>query len=497
MCKICVGQEILIKDPGTGDCIYKPVLWTGTRDDFFISGEDFYEKYTQEEAEEHFGVKFPCFRQDLPDDKLWRKLLSRGVRLVHQEFLPECFDVRDYREWIELKQPFLFPIRVEFDSGLLSLKKVKLPEDLCNAVREGIATIIVESPWETRNLSPWVLEGLVEFQQIYGFPKERVVLCGSQAGSRIENLIESRDYPFVFKKIQYFREICWNVGRVSILKPWVQNQLKGWYTSFESTTGKNGFSKVFLAEIGRATQERLFLFGTLHELFKDKAYFSFRNHYSQNQEDITEQLGDLKSILPRYVEWYGPVADFLESYDYSKQYELDLDSTQDITECFSLESDRQFRESSFIEIIPETNFMNINNTFITEKTYKPMLSAKPFIVFSCPGFLQSLHEDGFKTFGDFWDESYDQEEDAYLRMIKIKDLMQTLSQLSNEEMQRMYRDMKPVLQHNFELLISKQEAEKTLEWYKGLSGQKVEKTLECYEGLSGQKADKKLKRQIV
>lgn len=468
MDKIRVGQEVLIVDRETGCFISKPVLWTGTRNDFFITGEDFYEKYNQEKVEQRFGVKFPCFRQDLKDDTLWNILYGKGVRLVHQEFIPEYFEVRDYRYWIQENKPFIFPIRIEFDTALRYFSKIKLPKDLKEAVQAGLATIVIESPWETRNLAPWCFEGLVNFQKIYRFPKNQVIFCGSQAGSKVETLVTTQNYPFTFHKIQYFREFCWNVNRQSILRPEVQSKLNNWFKFFSGETGKRGFSKTFLAELGRSTPDRLFLFGILHEEFKDKSYFSFRNHYDSDTAVIYGNLQVLKEIMFRYVDWYGKIADFLKSYDYSKRYELDLGYGSQIEDWFSLDSDKDFRKSSFVEIVPETNFTNEYNSFITEKTYKPILSAKPFIVVANSGFLKALQEDGFQTFSRWWDESYDEEKDGYLRLIKIRNLLQSLSKLSEEEMQKMYEEMKPTLLHNFNLLVDRGETIKTLRWYRSL-----------------------------
>jgi hypothetical protein len=48
-----------------------------------------------------------------------------------------------------------------------------------------------------------------------------------------------------------------------------------------------------------------------------------------------------------------------------------------------------------------------NETFVTEKTYKPLLVGHPFLVVGGQYTLRHLHAFGFKTFGDLIDESYD------------------------------------------------------------------------------------------
>lgn len=46
-------------------------------------------------------------------------------------------------------------------------------------------------------------------------------------------------------------------------------------------------------------------------------------------------------------------------------------------------------------------------TFRTEKIWKPMLMAHPFVVAANPGYYKDLHSAGFRTFGHLIDESFD------------------------------------------------------------------------------------------
>ena len=86
--------------------------------------------------------------------------------------------------------------------------------------------------------------------------------------------------------------------------------------------------------------------------------------------------------------------------------------------------------------------------FPTEKTEKCLVVGQPFILVSTPYFLKQLREWGFETFGDFWDESYDNELDDGKRLEKIFEQIQYISSLSLEEVEDMYYRMIPILQHN-------------------------------------------------
>ena len=82
-----------------------------------------------------------------------------------------------------------------------------------------------------------------------------------------------------------------------------------------------------------------------------------------------------------------------------------------------------------------------------------MLLKKPMIVMGPAHYLEHLRQLGFRTFGDFWDESYDGYEGAD-RYSKILKLINELSQLSLEQLEIMYWDMQHTLDHNHNLLVS-------------------------------------------
>jgi hypothetical protein len=63
----------------------------------------------------------------------------------------------------------------------------------------------------------------------------------------------------------------------------------------------------------------------------------------------------------------------------------------------------QFR----IEIVPET-YTRGDTFFPTEKTARPIMAEKPILVYGPRRFLRRMRElHGFRTYGDCWDESYD------------------------------------------------------------------------------------------
>lgn len=59
-----------------------------------------------------------------------------------------------------------------------------------------------------------------------------------------------------------------------------------------------------------------------------------------------------------------------------------------------------------IEIVAES-YVYGDTFFPTEKTVRPLVAGKPMIVMGPRGFLRRLRDMGFRTWGDLWDETYD------------------------------------------------------------------------------------------
>ena len=103
--------------------------------------------------------------------------------------------------------------------------------------------------------------------------------------------------------------------------------------------------------------------------------------------------------------------------------------------------------TSFLHIVSETIWQE--KIHFTEKVFKPIVLHQPFVVLQAPGSLEYLRSYGFKTFGDWWDESYDTIEDPQQRMQAIADIVNSIGNKSLEELETMRMEMASVLEHNF------------------------------------------------
>lgn len=105
----------------------------------------------------------------------------------------------------------------------------------------------------------------------------------------------------------------------------------------------------------------------------------------------------------------------------------------------------------FVEIVTESRYAQPTANY-SEKTHNSMWNKKPFILAAPPYTLKYLREEGFKTFGDFWDESYDEIENHEDRLIAIMKLIDFIDSKPIEELRDMYVQMTDVLEHNYQLL---------------------------------------------
>jgi len=109
----------------------------------------------------------------------------------------------------------------------------------------------------------------------------------------------------------------------------------------------------------------------------------------------------------------------------------------------------------FVNLLTETHFFNgderDNVLFITEKLDKIIAAGQPFIIVSVPNYIKTLKKLGFKTFDKWWDESYDNILNEPERLECIIKIVEDICKLSISELENMYIEMIPVLEHNQKL----------------------------------------------
>lgn len=209
--------------------------------------------------------------------------------------------------------------------------------------------------------------------------------------------------------------------------------------------------KLFLGWNRRFRPHRLEIGLHLEDLrLVDRSYLSFsKEHIEQPTETFLSQAKHQK-IVERYS-YLGMTEETLHRFD--SKLPLVLDGEEEINRMCS-DSDhatRPYYQNSLVSIITETNFAEPEVT-LTEKSFKPFKEKHPFILVAGPGALQHLRELGFKTFSDFWDESYDTEYDPGERISKIRNVFETIGSWDESQILHFKSKVKPILEHNFNRL---------------------------------------------
>jgi len=107
--------------------------------------------------------------------------------------------------------------------------------------------------------------------------------------------------------------------------------------------------------------------------------------------------------------------------------------------------------NSFLSLVTETSYYYPMPTF-GEKTLKPIVAHRPFILIAPAGTLKLLRKLKFKTFSQWWDESYDLIVDNHKRLEAIYDIVETILKKDNQELEKMLKEMQPILEHNYKNL---------------------------------------------
>jgi len=103
-------------------------------------------------------------------------------------------------------------------------------------------------------------------------------------------------------------------------------------------------------------------------------------------------------------------------------------------------------------IVAETNYQT-EFAFFTEKTAKPILAKKPFIMVGNPHSLRTLHRLGFKTFDSVIDESYDNSFDLEKRVGMAMQQVDSLANMTEKDRSNLNEKIRPILEHNQKIML--------------------------------------------
>jgi len=206
---------------------------------------------------------------------------------------------------------------------------------------------------------------------------------------------------------------------------------------------------------------------------KKKLYLCYNRHWNSNRQNFVYELWK-NNLLNRglislpaatyeqhvrinqydyWKPWVQKITDVTEILDNVSAFlsELPLILDSPTFENMADKSNTSHYLDSYISVVTET-WGNNNTVFVTEKTYKAIMAEHPFMILSSQYFLRHLKNVGFKTYGDWLDESYDNEpiEGNRARMI-VKEL-DRLSRMSTEQFRNFWQGTREIALFNRQVL---------------------------------------------
>jgi hypothetical protein len=213
--------------------------------------------------------------------------------------------------------------------------------------------------------------------------------------------------------------------------------------------------KTFLCFNRRYNDHRLMLYlAIVQRGLIDQSYYSMDKTQPEADRSFVENC---KYLLSRFSDM-GLVSEDVLAADKLLPLVLDNPNFSRYPMEHCVDPVKHLYDNSLVNIITETYFFN-KIIHITEKTYKPIAFMQPFIMVAAAGSLNHIKDMGFKTFEDFWDETYDLEVDDKKRFTMIVSLIETIAKWTEEEKTQFTFKVKDIVDYNVAHLNTMQDIE--------------------------------------
>ena len=456
---LALGPKLCCSSAGLHRDLYAPILWPEKGSGATWDHHSSLFRLSQEAFRDLVYPEHWPFTQPIGTQELWT-FICQEQNFVHT-YPWHCFRFSEYFRTISWEEAVeelnsgqldvaVVPIRFADTGFLFDLlgKSIELPEQVLKLIRTRKAVLLFECSTEGNFLSREEIDCLDKWITLNRLPKKFVYFLGTCTGGTILRYLNSRNRRFIYRTTQYFLEEIWG-EELKCTTDFQENENWEELEKYIDKANKLPILKKFLVLGGAIRPVRIYLYCAINadSELRESCITSIKNSYG-----CWNVLRDPNCYDRKFVKSIDPklddvIADLVEKHTEDATeilYEGDTGNIYGVTK-------QKIRDDSFIEVVSETNFEDPLITF-TEKTFKPMLSKKPFILVGSPGRLECLHRMGFKSFEEFWDESYDTVLDSRERAKSIFNLLKELDKKSLEELEVLREEMKPILDHNFNRL---------------------------------------------
>lgn len=198
-------------------------------------------------------------------------------------------------------------------------------------------------------------------------------------------------------------------------------------------------------------QEIEFHLGVFNNLETAKTkpyYFDALLGTPRNHKDIVLEYIKNSSIMEKFLISYNgnPISNpgciWLPGSDYEDNESIVLYNNNQVTNSSCVIPYKIYNQCWY-SLVAETDESQPN--FYTEKTGKPLLSKRLFVIFAAQHHLKQLREFGFKTFDGIIDETYDNIENLEKR---YQEAWKQIEFLMEQDPLKIYKQAEPILEHN-------------------------------------------------
>jgi hypothetical protein len=212
---------------------------------------------------------------------------------------------------------------------------------------------------------------------------------------------------------------------------------------------KRHLKKTYITFNRLTSGERIYRSLFINELYKEQLLDAGHESFSKECPDGGEFAYNLTKCKKKKKLNSTLVEEAIDNISTLPELRIDF-SDQHIPNQSMLLSPLPQLMESFIFVVTETCYWQ-DKTHLTEKIFKPIVLRMPFILVDCVNNLAYLRSYGFRTFGKFWDESYDAITDPIERMQAIVKILKDISNLSSQQQKDLLSEMQPILDHNYQL----------------------------------------------
>lgn len=167
--------------------------------------------------------------------------------------------------------------------------------------------------------------------------------------------------------------------------------------------------------------------------------------WSADQWDLRRLWDELRDLQMGFLDHYE-----MNFQNLCKRLPLIADRT-DFETNHALDFNQDLYSEHPVNLITETLCFT-TSAFASEKIWKPMAAGQIFLVLSGPYYLRGLRRLGFRTFGPYINEEYDEEPEPIARANLVARELKRLVSMNDAEFEEILAQCKDIVQHNQQLI---------------------------------------------